>query len=133
MGDAEPKDPFAELLQKGSQAVQQRQPDAAIPLLEQAVQLQPDSFDAHFWLGAAYALAQRWEDAARHLEHARSLNPQVPAVWFNLDVVYWRMQRLGEAIDCFEATLQLDPNHQGAKQALATIVKPKVDTELTPL
>jgi hypothetical protein len=41
MGDAEPKDPFAELLQKGSQAVQQRQPDAAIPLLEQASNCNP--------------------------------------------------------------------------------------------
>lgn len=133
MRSAKPDDAFAELLQKGSQAVQQRQTNTAIPLLEQAVQLHPDSFDAHFWLGAAYALAQRWEDAARHLERARYLNPHVPAVWFNLGVVYWRMQRLGEAIDCFEATLQLDPNHQGAKQALATIVKPRVDTELTPL
>jgi hypothetical protein len=41
MDDAEPKDPFAELLQKGSQAVQQRQPDAAIPLLEQASNCNP--------------------------------------------------------------------------------------------
>ncbi|MER3499945.1 MAG: hypothetical protein C4295_00455 [Candidatus Fervidibacterota bacterium] len=128
-------DRFSELLQKGSQAVQQNHPHEAIPLLEQAVQLQPDSFDALFWLGAAYALAQRWEDAANCFEQAKEIRPTVASVWYNLGVVYQRMGRIGDAIDCFEATLQIDPNHANAKKALETLIatKPGLDTELTPL
>ncbi len=128
-------DPFGEFLQKGSQAVQQNRPDVAIPLLEQAAQLQPNSFDALFWLGAAYSLAQRWEEAARCFEQAKEIRPNVASVWYNLGVVYWRMGRTGDAIDCFEATLQIDPNHAGAKRALDQIIatKPGIDTELTPL
>jgi hypothetical protein len=37
---------FSHLLQQGSQFVQQRRPDLAIPLLEQAVSIDPQSFDA---------------------------------------------------------------------------------------
>ncbi|MCX7643443.1 MAG: tetratricopeptide repeat protein [Armatimonadetes bacterium] len=128
-------DQFSELLHKGSQAVQQNRPDVAIPLLEKAVQMNPESFDALFWLGAAYSLAQRWEEAAECFEQAKEIRPGVASVWYNLGVVYWRMGRNSDAIDCFEATLQIDPNHAGAKKALSTLIatKPGLDTELTPL
>jgi hypothetical protein len=54
---------FSHLLQQGNQFVQQRRPELAIPLLGQAVSIDPQSFDVHFWLGAAYGLAQRWQEA----------------------------------------------------------------------
>lgn len=126
---------FSELLQNGIKAVQQNRPDKAIPMLEQAVQLNPESFDALFWLGAAYSLAQRWEEAANCFEQAKEIRPTVASVWYNLGVVYWRMGRTGDAIDCFEATLQIEPNHEGAKKALNILIstKPGLDTDLTPL
>lgn len=126
---------FSELLKKGSQAVQQNRPQEAIPLLEKAVQLNPESFDALFWLGVAYSLAQRWEEAASCFEQAKEIRPTFAPVWYNLGVVYWRMGQSSEAIDCFEATLQIDPNHDKAKKALNMLIsaKPGIDTELTPL
>jgi len=49
-------DQFSELVKKGSQAIQQNRPQDAIPLLEQAVQMNPESFDALFWLGRCLLL-----------------------------------------------------------------------------
>lgn len=43
---------FSQLLRQDSQFVQQQRPDLAIPLLEQAVAFEPNSFEARFWLGA---------------------------------------------------------------------------------
>ncbi|WP_456330851.1 tetratricopeptide repeat protein [Fervidibacter sacchari] len=128
-------DQFSELVKKGSQAIQQNRPQDAIPLLEQAVQMNPESFDALFWLGVAYSLVQRWEEAANCFEQAKEIRPTFAPVWYNLGVVYWRMGRNSDAIDCFEATLQIDPNHASAKKALSMLIstKPEIDSELTPL
>lgn len=126
---------FSQLLKQGTQFVQQQKPDLAIPLLESAVSSNPDSFDARFWLGVAYGLAQRWQEAAKQLEIACKLRPDVPSAWFNLGQVYRRQGKNGEAIRCFQEALKLDPNHKGAKQGLEALMpqKPKLEIDLTPM
>ncbi|MCX7967961.1 MAG: tetratricopeptide repeat protein [Armatimonadetes bacterium] len=126
---------FSQLLRQGSQFVQQQRPDLAIPLLEQAVAFEPNSFEARFWLGAAYGLAKRYQEATEQLEIACKLRPDVPSAWFNLGQIHWRQGSNDEAIRCFEETLKLDPNHTGARQALDALMaqKPKLEIELTPM
>jgi predicted Zn-dependent protease len=54
----------------GDVLLARQKPEAAIPLLEKAVRLEPELAEAHGALGRAYALVGRAADAVPHLEQA---------------------------------------------------------------
>ena len=59
--------------------------DEAIAHLEQAIQLDPGSFEALNNLGVAYAKAGRFEAAAHYFEQALALDPSHAGARANLD------------------------------------------------
>ncbi|MGC8657679.1 MAG: tetratricopeptide repeat protein [Desulfomonilaceae bacterium] len=52
-----------------------------------------------------------YEQAAARLDKISRLDPQNPAIFYNLGVAYTFLKRQQAAIECFERTVQLDPEY----------------------
>ena len=66
-------------------------------MLEKAVAIQPNDPNSQISLGKLYLIAGRLNDAIAHLEKARELVPEKPAVYANLAKAYQRRGNLDEA------------------------------------
>jgi len=65
----------AELLARAHRHLERHEVDAAIPLVEEAARLLPESTAAHSLLAIAYERAHRSDDAVRVMERVVELNP----------------------------------------------------------
>ena len=99
--------------------------DAAIPLLEQALALQPDLARAHFFLGTALRTWGRYEEALAHLQVAHDQYPRDRVVLGQIGGIQFLQRQFDAAIATFETVLRIDPedlqahynlmlSHQGA-------------------
>lgn len=59
-------------------------PNAAVPMLEQATRINPSDVLAHTWLGYAYVAQLRYEEALREFQTACQLDPNNIDVWYAL-------------------------------------------------
>lgn len=107
-GDAEA------LLREGLRLAEQGSAAQAVPLLQQAVQAQPDSPRAQHNLGVALAQLDRFDEAVAALEHALRLRPDYADAYFNLGNALRELGRRDEAVDKFRQALQLRPDHTSA-------------------
>ena len=89
--------------------LQQGDVDAAIPLLERALELSPQLARAHFFLGTARRALGDYETALEHFEIARTQYPRDRVVLGQIGRLLFLLRRYEEAIDVFEATLTIDP------------------------
>lgn len=102
------------------------QPEAAVPLLEQAIELAPDEPALRLGLAAAFSKAGRFEDALvvlrSQLEQYGTRKPKDRAlVHFQLARVSLAAGRRAEAIAELDLANKIDPAHPGILQALAKL------------
>jgi tetratricopeptide (TPR) repeat protein len=83
--------------------------DAAIPLLEQALQLEPGLARAHFFLGTALRSLGEYDEAMRHLEVARAAYPRDRVVLGQIGRLHFLERRFDDAIEALEEVLRIDP------------------------
>ena len=88
--------------------------DAAIPLLEQALALEPDLARAHFFLGTALRTLGRYEEALEHLAVAREQYPRDRVVLGQIGRLQFLDRQFEAAIDTYEAVLRIDPEDVAA-------------------
>ena len=99
--------------------------DAAIPLLEQALALEPNLARAHFFLGTALRTLGQYDEAMEHLQTARAQYPRDRVVLGQIGRIQFLQRLYDDAIETFEAVLRIDPedlqahynlmlSHQGA-------------------
>jgi tetratricopeptide (TPR) repeat protein len=93
------------------QAVQSR---PEIPNLERAVQAAPESKEAHFKLGTAWAQAQLLAPAEVAFQQAIALDGRYVDALTNLGAVYYQMNRLDDALHEYDAALAVSPNDAAA-------------------
>ena len=88
--------------------------DAAIPLLEQALALEPDLARAHFFLGTALRALGRYEEALEHLAAARDQYPRDRVVLGQIGRLQFLNRQYEAAIATYEAVLGIDPEDVSA-------------------
>lgn len=72
-------------------------PEAALPYLEQAIELDPDYPVAHYTLGICHGVLEDWERAAMAFERTTELDPERPDGYSALAEAYARLGRNAEA------------------------------------
>lgn len=114
--------------QSGVDALRQGRVEDAIAQLSAFVQANPNSFEGNNFLGVALAQAGRHQEAIAYLTQATRLNPQSAQAHFNLGLARMNAGQNDMARTEFQTALQLDPNHAQARQALARLPAPAVET-----
>lgn len=109
------------LRDQGAQALKSGNPQAALPLLAQAVQQNPQDPQTHAYLGTAYAQLGQFEKAVQSLAQASRLAPQSAAIHFNLAMALEKAGRGPEALAAYRQVLALDGAHERARQAVARL------------
>jgi len=93
----------------------------AVPALESAILSDPNDFDAHLYLGAAYSQAERHTEAVETLTKAVYLQPMNAQVRYNLAVAFERAGWNEQAVEVLKQVLEIQPNYAQAQQALTRL------------
>lgn len=101
--------------------LQEGQAHQAEQILRPLTITDPQSFEAHFYLGVALAQQGRHQDAVGPLTTAANLRPDHAGARYNLAVMLQHTGDVAAAAQQYEAALQLDPSHRKARQALQTL------------
>jgi tetratricopeptide (TPR) repeat protein len=105
--------------QKGQAALQRQNSEQARYYFETALEFDPENHFVLFNLGMIHgAIYKQYDKSIFYLQKALQNNPSTPDYWYNLGVIYREAGKTTEAQNAFRRTLQLNPNHQGAKIAL---------------
>ena len=102
-----------------AQLIDQDRPADAVPVLEEAVTLQPDAADALANLGLALSRLKRNEEAVARYEQALALNGDIPELHTNLGAALLNLGRADDAANAHRRALQLRPDWHLAKTNLA--------------
>lgn len=90
--------------------------------LEKALQIYPDSLEAHNNLGSRYISLGEYEKAAAEFQKAIEIDPRVMAPVSNLSVALFLLQRYPEAEAAARRALNLDPSNSTARYMLGAIL-----------
>ena len=99
-------------------ALRQRDPAAAITFAQKALQLAPNSVDAHYLLGRGSLESGDPTSAIRELEIAARLSPASPEIHFNLARAYARAKMPDKAQqerDIFNGLKKTEESQQGSQ------------------
>jgi protein O-GlcNAc transferase len=98
-------------------------PDAAIHLLNQAINANPSAPDYHINLGVALYTIARFDDAIAAYHQALRLDPNNPVAHNNLGNALRQIGRLDEAISESREALRLNPNYAEASNNLGNALQ----------
>jgi tetratricopeptide (TPR) repeat protein len=93
--------------------------EEGVACLEPAIVLDPDDPAAHFALGTTLYLRKDLPGSEARLRRAVALAPRYTAAWHELGAVLRGSGRFEEALFCFRATVDLDPDWPEAYRSLA--------------
>ena len=103
------------------QALEERDPVAAIDAYRRSLRLRPDSTEAWINLGRLFAESTDLEAARDCFKSALELDPNDATAYYNLGVLAQDAGKESEAIELYRKSLELDPHLAEAHYNLATL------------
>jgi tetratricopeptide (TPR) repeat protein len=106
----------------------------AVDPLEQAIQINPKSPDAHLNLGNVYDGLKRYDDAVKEFKKVIDLQPTTATAakqadpWYNLGSVYFKQKRFPEAIAAYQKSAALNPKDPYVMDGLGYVLLETGDT-----
>ncbi|MBX7144243.1 MAG: glycosyltransferase [Oligoflexia bacterium] len=107
----EPKGDFATLLEQGENAAIEERWDESASLLDQALQMNPQSARANKARGTLYLAQSRNAEARPYFERAHALDPLDPRAMSGLGMCELRAGRMRDAYSYFLQALERDARH----------------------
>ena len=77
--------------------------------LRQAIQQQPENYDAHYQLAWLYAKQKKFNEAAYHFKRAGAIRPDSEGAFNNLANIYFETGRRKEAIEYYKKAIAISP------------------------
>lgn len=105
----------------GLQALEAGKLTEAKGALQQSLRLDPTSFEAWCYLGAACSRLDEHDNARKAFGRALQLRADDPSVWYNLGVVQHRAGDDAAAKTCFHSALERNAKYAPAQQALEAL------------
>ena len=101
---------------------------------EHFINLAPDSWQAHLFLGDVNRQQRKFPDALAEYQKAATMQPQNPAALLGMGTVYWELGDFDRAEQVLRDTLRLNPDALSAIFELANIqVRRHRDADAVPL
>lgn len=119
--DARVSNKASALLEKGRVALAEKKPNDAIAHLQQAINIQPDYFEAHSLLATIYMDQNDWNKAREVLVNALKIDPKSSSVMVSLGEVYRRQKKYDDSKKLLEAVVALDSNSWEAHYTLGRV------------
>jgi tetratricopeptide (TPR) repeat protein len=116
-----------ELRHQAQRYLRRRDIRRALPLLQQALEMEPSNLEARINLGVALYLSQRYEEALPHFEFAVALDANNPTALMNLAATYDALGRLDDALTLLRRIAERFPNLPDVHYNLAVALAKKGD------
>ena len=97
-------------------------------LLEKAVSIQPEMFEANHNLAILNLQLGNLDSSILYFEKSIKIKPKLPQVYFNLGLAYDKKKNIDLAIINFKKVIKLDPNHSIAFYNIGHLYKKKLDS-----
>jgi len=94
-------------------AYEEKQYEDALAALQEALQLDAENVDAHYYTGLVRAAMGQPEQAIEAFEKARALHPTDDAIQFQLGLVYFSLGKYDQAQPLLESVFARDPKLNG--------------------
>lgn len=102
------------VLDEATLAVQTGRFQDALPLVDQALVLDPDNYEAFVLQGIALSQTNQPEEAIKSFRRAIELNPRVPKPYYNLAVHLYGLNRKEQALEMARKANEVDPEHENS-------------------
>jgi tetratricopeptide (TPR) repeat protein len=97
-------------------------------LLEKAVSIQPEMFEANHNLAILNLQLGNLDSSILYFEKSKKIKPKLPQVYFNLGLAYDKNKNIDLAIINFKKVIKLDPSHSIAFYNIGHLYKEKLET-----
>jgi protein O-GlcNAc transferase len=94
-------------------------------ILNKILKIQPDNFEACYYLGGILDDAFRTEEAIRCYRRAMEINPEFPGTYYNIAALLQGERKFDEALAYYQKALGLDPTCADIHNSIGVILQSK--------